>query len=200
MIGETVSHYKILEKLGEGGMGVVYKALDTTLDRDVAIKFLPPQMRSDTEAKKRFMHEAKAASALNHSNIAVIHEIDETPEGQMFIVMAYYDGQTLKDKLENGPLPVDEAIDIVSQIASGLAKAHEQDILHRDIKPANILIEAAMEAENGAQTPDKNPKCPVSVRQAGPIGVSAQDIKLVPEREVFQGQRTVRPQRGEEGT
>ncbi len=140
MIGETVSHYKILEKLGEGGMGVVYKALDTRLDRHVAIKFLPQQLKSDREAKKRFVHEAKAASALNHSNIAVIHEIDETPEGQMFIVMAYYDGRTLKDKLEDGPLPVDEAVNIVSQIASGLAVAHERDILHRDVKPANILI------------------------------------------------------------
>jgi non-specific serine/threonine protein kinase len=147
MIGETVSHYKILEKLGEGGMGVVYKALDTTLDRHVAIKFLPPQLKSDKDAKKRFVHEAKAASALNHSNIAVIHEIDETPEGQMFIVMAFYDGHTLKDKLEDGPLPLDRTIDIVSQIASGLAVAHEKDILHRDIKPANILITERGEAK-----------------------------------------------------
>ena len=81
MIGQTISHYKILEKLGEGGMGVVYKGLDTTLDRDVAIKFLPPQLQSDKDAKKRFVHEAKAASALNHANIAVVHEVDETPEG-----------------------------------------------------------------------------------------------------------------------
>ena len=147
MIGQTISHYKILEKLGEGGMGVVYKALDTKLDRDVAIKFLPPQLKSDKNAKARFIHEAKAASALNHSNIAVIHEIDETPEGQMFIVMAYYDGQTLKDRIERGPLAVDEAVNIVSQIASGLAKAHEKAILHRDIKPANILITEDGEAK-----------------------------------------------------
>jgi serine/threonine protein kinase/tetratricopeptide (TPR) repeat protein len=140
MIGETVSHYKIVEKLGEGGMGVVYKALDTTLERHVAIKFLPSRLQSDKKAKKRFAQEAKAASALNNSNIAVIHEIDETPEGHMFIVMAYYDGRTLKDKLEDGPLPVDEAVKIVSQIASGLAAAHEKNIFHRDIKPANILI------------------------------------------------------------
>ena len=112
MIGKPISHYKILEKLGEGGMGIVYRALDTKLDRDVAIKFLPPQLKSDKEAKKRFVHEAKAASALNHSNIAVIREIDETPDGQMFIVMAYCDGQTLKDKLEDGPLPVDEAVNV----------------------------------------------------------------------------------------
>ena len=140
MIGQTISHYKILEELGAGGMGVLYKALDTRLDREVAIKFLPPQLKSDKDARTRFVHEAKAASALNHSNIAVIHEIDETPDGQMFIVMAYYEGQTLKDKLEGGALGVDEAIAIVSQIASGLSKAHEKDILHRDIKPANILL------------------------------------------------------------
>ena len=140
MIGKTISHYKIVEKLGEGGMGVVYKALDTTLDRHVAIKFLPPQLDSDNVAKTRFVHEAKAASALNHANIAVVHEIDETPEGQMFIVMAYYEGQTVKDKLSRGALGVDEAVAIVAQTASGLSKAHEKDILHRDIKPANILL------------------------------------------------------------
>jgi serine/threonine-protein kinase len=140
VIGKTISHYQILSKLGEGGMGVVFKALDTTLDRHVAIKFLPPQFKSDKQAKKRFVHEAKVASALNHANIAVVHEIDETPEGQMFIVMAYYEGQTLKDKLEGGAPGVDEAIGIVSHIASALSKAHEKGILHRDIKPANILL------------------------------------------------------------
>ncbi len=140
MIGKTVSHYKIISKLGEGGMGVVYKAEDTRLERHVAIKFLPSSLSSDSNAKKRFIREAKAASALNHANIAVVHEIDETPDGQMFMVMAYYEGRTLKDRLESGPLRVNEAIEIVSQIASGLAKAHEKGILHRDIKPANILI------------------------------------------------------------
>jgi non-specific serine/threonine protein kinase len=140
VIGKTVSHYKIVSKLGEGGMGVVYEALDTTLDRQVAIKFLPPQLSSDDNAKKRFIREAKAASALNHANIAVVHEIDETPEGQMFMVMACYEGQTLKDRVESGPLGVDEAIAIVSQVASGLSKAHKKGILHRDIKPGNILM------------------------------------------------------------
>lgn len=140
MIGKTISHYRITEKLGEGGMGVVYKALDTTLDRHVAIKFLPPHLKSDQQAKTSFVHEAKAASALNHANIAVVHEIDETPEEQMFIVMAYYEGQTLKDKLERGTLNVDDTIAIVTQLTSGLGKAHEKDILHRDIKPANILM------------------------------------------------------------
>ena len=140
MIGKTISHYKILEKLGEGGMGVVYKAEDTRLDRHVAIKFLPSQLKSDKDAKKRFIHEAKATSALNHSNIAVVHEINETHDGQMFIVMAYYDGHTLKDKLEGGALNVDEAVAVASQIASALGTAHEKGILHRDIKPANILL------------------------------------------------------------
>ena len=147
MIGQTVSHYKILEKLGEGGMGVVYKALDTRLDRHVAIKFLPPHLRTDKDAKSRFVHEAKAASALNHANIAVVHEIDETPEGQMFIVMACYEGPTLKKRLKNGALDVDDAIAIVSQVASGLSEAHEKDILHRDIKPANILFGADGQAK-----------------------------------------------------
>jgi len=140
LIGQTISHYRIVDKLGEGGMGVVYKATDTTLNRDVAVKFLPAHLKSDKQAKQRFIHEARAASALNHANIAVVHEIDETPEGQVFIVMAYYEGQTLKDKLKDGMFSVNEAITIVSQIASGLAAAHQKGILHRDIKPANILF------------------------------------------------------------
>jgi serine/threonine-protein kinase len=140
MIGQTISHYRITDKLGEGGMGVVYKALDTTLDRHVAIKFLPSHLQSDHQAKTRFVHEAKAASALNHANIAVVHEIDETPDDGMFIVMACYEGRTLKDKMRSGALSLDDTIAIVSQIASGLGTAHEKDILHRDVKPANILM------------------------------------------------------------
>ena len=140
MIGQTVSHYRIIDKLGEGGMGVVYRALDTTLDRHVAIKFLPAGFESDENARERFVREAKAASALNHSNIAVVHEIDQAPDGQMFIVMAYYEGETLKTRIDRGPVPVEEAVDMVSQVASGLAKAHEKNIFHRDIKPANILL------------------------------------------------------------
>ncbi|MFQ5641552.1 MAG: protein kinase, partial [bacterium] len=146
MIGQTISHYRILEKLGEGGMGVVYKAKDTKLKRTVALKFLPPDLTRDDEAKERFMLEAQAASALDHPNICTIHEIDETKDGQLFIAMACYQGETLKQRLEsvgaNGrsPLPVAEAIEIVIQIAHGLAKAHEQGIVHRDIKPANIMV------------------------------------------------------------
>lgn len=140
MIGKTISHYKIIEKLGGGGMGVVYKAEDTKLDRFVALKFLPPELTRDEESKKRFIHEAKAASALEHTNICNIHEIDETDDGQIFIVMSSYEGETLKKKIERGPLKIDDAIDITMQIAEGLSRAHEKEIIHRDIKPANIFI------------------------------------------------------------
>jgi serine/threonine protein kinase len=140
MMDKTISHYKILEKLGGGGMGVVYKAEDTKLHRTVAVKFLPPELTRDDEAKQRFIQEAQAASSLDHSNICVVHEIDETNDGQIFICMNYYDGETLKKKIEKGPLKLDEAIEIAIQIAQGLLKAHEQKIIHRDIKPANIFI------------------------------------------------------------
>ena len=145
MIGKSVSHYQIIEKLGEGGMGIVYKAQDTKLKRTVALKLLPPEMTRDKEAKKRFLHEAQAASSLEHNNICNIHEIDETDDGQTFIVMACYDGIPLKDKIHPKgeaatPLPIDEAIDIAMQIAQGLKKAHDKGIVHRDIKPGNIFI------------------------------------------------------------
>jgi formylglycine-generating enzyme required for sulfatase activity/tRNA A-37 threonylcarbamoyl transferase component Bud32 len=140
MIGKTISHYKILEKLGEGGMGVVYKAEDTKLKRTVALKFLPPDLTRDNQAKTRFIQEAQAASALDHSNICTIHEIDETDEGQVFIVMSCYEGETLKKKIEDRFFEMEELVGIVTQVAHGLAKAHEQGIIHRDIKPANIMI------------------------------------------------------------
>ena len=139
MIGKTISHYRSLEKLGEGGMGVVYKAEDTKLGRTVALKFLPPELTRDLEAKKRFVQEARAASALDHPNICTIHEIDETQEGRTFIAMACYEGESLRAKIERGPLKLDEALDVTIQIAQGLAKAHSQGIIHRDIKAANIL-------------------------------------------------------------
>ena len=142
MIGKTISHYKILEKLGEGGMGIVYKAQDTKLDRLVALKFLPRQFSVNEEEKARFVHEAKASAALEHPNICNIHEINETEGGQLFIIMAYYEGETLKEKIEKGPLKLDEAIDIAIQVAEGLNKAHKQDVIHRDIKSANIIITA----------------------------------------------------------
>ena len=140
MIGQIVSHYRILEKLGEGGMGVIYKAQDLKLERLVALKFLPHHICPDEEEKIRFIREAKAASALDHPNIGTIYEIVESDDGQMSIVMAYYEGETLKQKIEHGPLPVKEALDFASQIALGLAKAHSREIVHRDIKPGNLLV------------------------------------------------------------
>ncbi|MEN8251633.1 MAG: serine/threonine-protein kinase, partial [Bacteroidota bacterium] len=140
MIGSIISHYKILEKLGSGGMGVVYKAQDLKLDRFVALKFLPPSFSNDEEAKQRFIHEAKSASSLEHPNICNIHEIGETEGDQLFIVMAYYEGETLKKKIDKGSLKVEDAIDITIQIAEGLQAAHNKGIVHRDIKPANIFI------------------------------------------------------------
>ena len=140
LIGQQIHHYEILSHLGGGGMGVVYKAKDTKLGRMVALKFLAPQLTSDPDLRRRFVQEAKAASALDHPNIGYIHEINETDDGQLFIAMAYYEGETLKDKIANGPIPADQAIDYAAQIAKGLAKAHEADIVHRDIKPANIII------------------------------------------------------------
>ena len=140
MIGTTVSHYRILELLGSGGMGVVYKAEDTKLRRTIALKFLPPALTCDPEAKERFIHEAQAASALDHPNICNVHDVGETSDGQTFIVMAYYGGETLDKKIKRGPLPLNEALDIVVQVALGLAKAHQHGIVHRDIKPANIIV------------------------------------------------------------
>ncbi len=140
MIGKTVSHYRILEKLGVGGMGVVYRAEDTQLKRTVALKFLPPELTFDPEAKERFLQEARAASALQHATLCTIHDIGETPDGQMFICMDFYDGETLNAALRHGPLSVDRAIDIAIQICQGLSRAHEAGIIHRDIKPANIMV------------------------------------------------------------
>jgi eukaryotic-like serine/threonine-protein kinase len=142
MIGQTISNYKILDKLGEGGMGVVYKAHDTKLDRTVALKFLPQSVSPTSEEKTRFMQEAKAAATLNHQNICTIHDIQEY-EGQLFIVMEYIDGQTLRDRTEkqkDAPLSSKQAIDIGIQIAEGLAAAHENGIIHRDIKSENIML------------------------------------------------------------
>jgi len=140
MIGKTISHYRILEKLGEGGMGVVYKALDTKLKRTVALKLLPAELTSDPEAKARFVQEAQAASTLDHQNVCTIYEVNETEEGQLFISMAHYEGETLKEKMRRGPLAAGEAVRIGRQIAQGLAKAHARGIVHRDIKPANVIV------------------------------------------------------------
>jgi eukaryotic-like serine/threonine-protein kinase len=139
MIGQTVSHYKILEKLGEGGMGVVYKAQDLKLDRPVALKFLPQHMTSDAVENERFVHEAKAASALNHPNITTIHEIDEI-DGRMFIAMEYCEGRTLRQIVESETLSIKKVFEIAIQVCEGLALAHEKEIVHRDIKSDNIMV------------------------------------------------------------
>jgi serine/threonine protein kinase/Tol biopolymer transport system component len=139
MIGKVFSHYQILEKLGEGGMGVVYKAEDLTLRRTVALKFLPQYSTPDKAAQIRFTHEARAASSLNHPNITTIYEIDEFG-GQMFIAMEYCEGKTLREILQSENLQVKKAIDIALQVCEGLALAHEKGIVHRDIKPDNIMV------------------------------------------------------------
>jgi serine/threonine-protein kinase len=132
--------YQILEELGRGGMGIVYKAEDTKLKRCVALKFLPWELTRSAEAKERFLHEAQAASSLDHVSICAVHEIDETVDGQLYISMGCYDGETLKGRIGRGPLSVDEASDFGIQVAEGLREAHEKGIVHRDIKPSNIMI------------------------------------------------------------
>ncbi len=139
MIGNTISHYKILEKLGSGGMGVVYKAQDTKLDRIVALKFLPQHLLCDEEAKRRFVHEAKAASALNHPNITTIHEIDEA-EGECFISMEYIEGKSVKELIKADRLSMEEILKIALQVSEALTAAHEKEIVHRDIKSDNIML------------------------------------------------------------
>ncbi len=142
LAGQTISHYRILEVLGAGGMGVVYKAFDTKLNRYVALKFLPPHLRRNEGVKRRLEQEARAASAMDHPNIVVIHDIDETADGDLFIAMAFHEGATLRDRIVAAPggLPVAEALQIARQIATGLAKAHQRGILHRDIKPGNVIV------------------------------------------------------------
>lgn len=142
MIGKTVSHYRILAKLGAGGMGEVYTAEDSRLHRTVALKFLARELTFNEEAKGRFVREAQAAGTLDHPNICTIYEVDETTDGLSFIAMAYCEGESLRQKIERGPLAVDDAIQYTMQIAAGLRKAHENGIVHRDIKPANVIATA----------------------------------------------------------
>ncbi len=139
LIGRTISHYRIAEKIGEGGMGEVFLAEDTSLHRKVALKFLPPEMQQDAVAHKRFIREAHSAAALDHPFICHINEVGESA-GKDFIVMEYVDGQTLKDRLAKGPLPLKEAIRIASEVGEALEEAHEKRIIHRDLKPANIML------------------------------------------------------------
>ena len=128
MIGQIISHYEILAKLGAGGMGVLYKARDTRLGRLVALKFLPPSFQSDTDRKQRLIREAQAASSLDHTNICTIYEIDETADGQMFIAMAHYAGETLAEKIRRRRLSIQDSVEIATQIARGMSVAHERGI------------------------------------------------------------------------
>ncbi len=143
LIGTTFRGYAVVEKLGGGGMGVVYKAHDEKLGRFVAIKLLPPHLISSPEAQQRFVQEARAASALDHAHIATVYDIGKTEDGLFYIVMAYYDGETLKQKIRRGPLPMETALNYAIQMARGLARAHQHGIIHRDVKPANVMVTEA---------------------------------------------------------
>src|SRR5215831_1944245 len=139
MVGTTVSHYRIVAPAGAGGMGIVYVAEDERLSRKVALKFLPPAFAQDPHARARLLREAQAASALDHPNVAAVYDIDEW-NGQLFIAMPYYEGETLRQRIERGSLTIDEAARVAAQIASGLAAAHRAGIAHRDLKPANVML------------------------------------------------------------
>lgn len=140
MIEQTISHYRVTEKLGAGGMGIVYKALDLTLERTVALKFLPDGVAVSEAERKNLLREARAASGLDHPNIGVIHGVEESEDQHLFIVMQYYEGETLAQKISRGIIPVRESLDLAVQIARGLSAAHARNIVHRDIKPSNIII------------------------------------------------------------
>src|SRR6185436_3982739 len=136
---ETIAHYRIMEPIGAGGMGAVYKAYDKKLDRIVAVKVLPPEYVSQQDRRRRFFQEARAASALNHPHILTVYDVGED-EGRPYIAMEYVEGETLRQKIKSQALPIKLALDIAIQIAEGLTKAHEAGIIHRDLKPENLMI------------------------------------------------------------
>jgi len=140
LAGRTIGHYQVLEPIGDGGMGVIYKAVDTRLGRTVALKFLQPRLDADRSAAERFRQEARAAGALEHPNICTIHDIGETEDGRLYLAMPLYDGETLEQRIARGPLQIADAVDIAVQVLRGLAKAHARGIIHRDVKPANVFI------------------------------------------------------------
>ncbi|HEY6190711.1 MAG TPA: protein kinase [Bacteroidota bacterium] len=180
MTGRTISHYTLLEQVGKGGMGEVYKARDERLDRIVAIKFLTEELSVDGDERQRFSLEARAASALNHSNICTIHEIDEA-DGRMFIVMEFIEGQSLRRRIEAGVLPIAEAVGIALQVTEGLRAAHGKGIVHRDIKPENILITAggiAKIADFGLARTQDHPVAPETENVPGTIAYMAPEQLL----------------------
>ena len=139
MVGTTISHYKVLEKIGQGGMGTVYRAQDTTLDREVAIKVLPEQFTQDPQRLARFEREAKLLASLNHPNIAAIHSFEHSDDIH-FLVLELVEGETLAERVAKGPLPVEEALEVCRQITEGVEAAHEKGVIHRDLKPANVKM------------------------------------------------------------
>jgi eukaryotic-like serine/threonine-protein kinase len=166
--GATIGHYRIDGLLGAGGMGVVYRATDLRLERPVALKFLSPGWSMDAHAKRRFLHEARTASSLDHPNICTIYEADQTEDGKLYIAMTCYEGATLRERLRHGPLDIGTALDLAAQTARGLAAAHARGLVHRDIKPGNLLVTTdgtvkildfgvVKAADLGLTTPDQRP-------------------------------------------